>query len=536
MKLFNPPLLFFAILFLSFNSLAQKQTYDIVSYTVPNGWQTQQVDGGVQLFITDNKTGGYAIAIVTKGMPSSGSAENDFSNQWKSLLVNTVNSITQPVKIKPEHDSGWEIHSGNGNYVDGNVKGLATLITATGYDQTVAAVLMTNTQQYQNDLLTFINSLELKKMTSNTTTTNNPSANNNSNNSSIVGLWVYYNSEVSGYFNGYAQYSGGYMRREYLFHADGTYTFRTKNWMVHVKDILFVYETGTYSVNGNQLTISPKSGKGEWWSKAPSGRTSEWGKLVKSSSWKLEPVTYSFEFKEYSELTLLLRSPNETQREGQQENNTASYTTRATDKSLIDNPPGFKVQQAAPPQASSKSTGAEINAPIAGKIWEAQTLEKHGASYGSMSGFHTGGFWIYQYKFNTDGTYQFVYNAASAVATNPANVLQYESGTYSVNGNQLTITPQKGTNEEWSVGNINNGMSAETKRNTLEKRIKLVKTSSRKLEKITYSFTIEYWQGNEANALCLKHTQDTQREGSPGQNNQSCFFETTAAKSALFTK
>ena len=59
------------------------------------------------------------------------------------------------------------------------------------------------------------------------------------------------------------------------------------------------------------------------------------------------------------------------------------------------------------------------NTELAGKIWEAPTLEKHGASYGSMSGFHTGGFWKYQYKFNTDGTYQFVYNAASAVATNP---------------------------------------------------------------------------------------------------------------------
>lgn len=532
MKLFNPLLLFFAILFLSFNSLAQKQTYDIVSYTVPKGWQTQQVDGGVQLFITDAKTGGYAIAIVTKAMQSSGSAENDFSNQWKSLLVNTVNSITQPVKIKPEHDNGWEIHSGNGNYVDRDVKGLATLITATGYDQTVAAVLMTNTQQYQNDLLTFINSLELKKMTSNTTTTNNPSANNNSNNSSIVGLWVYYNSEVSGYFNGYAQYSGGYMRREYLFHADGTYTFRTKNWMVHVKDILFVYETGTYSVNGNQLTISPKSGKGEWWSKAPSGRTSEWGKLVKSSSWKLEPVTYSFEFKEYSELTLLLRSPKETQREGQQENNTASYTTRATDKSLIDNPPGFTPPTTNTPSLTSNTSAAkEINSPLTGKVWEAKSYEKYAG--GAMS-YHTGGHVVHQYVFNADGTYRFVYVGASAYTD--LNILKYESGTYTVNGTQLTLTPTEGNNEEWSVvgGPVKlSGMSETQVQNIKESWGKRVKSTPRKLEKNVYTFLIEYLKGNEVNALILEYSNATERENN---GTVAYYFETAADKSIKLPK
>lgn len=345
MKLLTTPLSFIAILSVSFSGLAQKQTYDIVSYTVPKGWQTQQVDGGVQLFITDAKTNGYAIAIVTKAMASTGSAKDDFTSQWKSLLVNTVSSITEPTKQDPVQDGGWEIHSGNGNYVDGAVKGLATLMTATGNNQTTAVVLMTNTQQYQNDLLAFINSLELKKFQQQNNVTSNTNSTtvktNYPNPSSLVGLWVYYRSETSGFMNGTPMYSGGYFRNEYAFNADGTYLYRSKNWSATIKDILFVYETGTWKVNGNSLTITPSRGKGEWWSKAPSGRTSEWGKLVKSSTWRLEAVTYSFELKNFSETTLLLRSPNETQREGSQENNTASYTTRTMDNSLIDNPPGF---------------------------------------------------------------------------------------------------------------------------------------------------------------------------------------------------
>src|SRR5690349_19596788 len=84
-----------------------QETFDVISYTIPKGWQKQQVDGGVQLFGTDNKTGGYAIAIITKSMASTGSANGDFKSQWKSLLVNTVNSITGPTMEAPVQDNGW---------------------------------------------------------------------------------------------------------------------------------------------------------------------------------------------------------------------------------------------------------------------------------------------------------------------------------------------------------------------------------------------------------------------------------------------
>jgi hypothetical protein len=83
-----------SLLLITSTAFAQQETYDVVSYTIPKGWQKQQVQGGVQLFVTDNTNGGYAIAIITQAMPSTGSANDDFKSQWKSLLVNTVNSIT----------------------------------------------------------------------------------------------------------------------------------------------------------------------------------------------------------------------------------------------------------------------------------------------------------------------------------------------------------------------------------------------------------------------------------------------------------
>ncbi|MFT3979284.1 MAG: lipocalin family protein [Ferruginibacter sp.] len=505
----------------------------MVSYSAPKSWQQQQNDGGIQLSVADKKTGGYAIIVITKATSSAASGNENFNNDWNRLVKTSVQMNGEPVMQAPTNENGWDIISGGANYTDGGNTGMATLLTATGGGQSVSIVLMTNAKQYQNDLLAFINSVELTKIT------NTEQPNTSKTNTAIAGNWSYSVSERT-----YGALSPGYSTKQYNFKEDGTYIYQHKFFSSSMRVLLFQYESGTYSVSGNQLTISPQSGANEEWSQQ-SAHPDQWDKLVKKDKRKLEKVAYTFTLHYYSginETNLILQASKPTEREGSfstipgYSNGWAFKPCNTNNNPVIIAPSGFKPGVENKPSASltrPAATGNTINSPLAGKIWEAQSLEKHGAAYGGMSGMYTGGFWIYQYKFNADGTYHFVYSAASGLATNPVHVLQYETGTYAVNGSQLTITPLKGANEEWSVGKINNGMSAEHIREVLETRIKRLKTMARKLETITYPFTVEYWQGNEANALCLKHTKNTVREGSPGQNDQSCFFETTAAKSAI---
>jgi len=498
-----------SLLLITSTAFAQQETYDVVSYTIPKGWQKQQVQGGVQLFVTDNTNGGYAIAIITQAMPSTGSANDDFKSQWKSLLVNTVNSITEPTMEAPVNDNGWEILSGNGNYVDRGVKGLATLITATGGQQTTAVVLMTNTQQYQNELFGFINSLSLKKVeqaglkkVEQAETKTNSTVSTASAGKSIVGLWHSYLNETSGYLNNMPQYTAGYFRKEYTFKADGTYEYRLKNWSVNMKDIQFAYEAGTWVLSGSNLTLTPARGKSEWWSKATSNKTNEWGKFIKAAEYKLEKQTYTFNIEYFSgsdDYTLVLKSTRPTQRDGGNFNAAGEplefrYTFRKELGSLIDNPPGFKT--------TSYNNQSGSNSPLIGKIWEAKSYEKYP---GGAMNYHTGGQFVHQYVFNTDRTYRFVYVGASAYTD--LNILKYEYGTYTVNGNQLTLTPTRGSNEEWSVigGPVKlSGMSDVQVRKIKESWGNRTKSTQRKLEKNVYTFRIEYMQGNEANALILE--------------------------------
>lgn len=537
MKLIKNIFFFSLLSAMSCTSSAQKQTFDVITYLVPTGWQQQKNEAGVQLSVTDKKTGAYAIALITKATGSGATANENFNNDWNRLLKGTVQIDGEPAMQEPANENGWDIISGGANYKDGSTTGMATLLTATGGGQMVSVVLMTNTAKYQNELLSFINSLELAKASQNDVANSTTATGQANNNSSIVGLWVYYTIETSGYYNGFPQPSGGYFRKEYAFYGDGTYLFRMKNWAVFVKEIQYVYETGTWKLNGNKLTITPKQGKGGWWSKAASGRTNEWGSLVKTGSWKLEPVTYTIDLHYYSgvnETHLILQSASQTEREGKQENNMQTYSPREIGKSLIDDPPGIKTGfenksfSATSQNNKPMEPVSSMNSPIAGKVWEGTSAEKFIS--GSMSGYNTGGYFTYQYKFNTNGTYRFIYIGASAYIQ--PNLLQYETGTYSVSGNKLTIVPTSGFNEEWSVigGPINlAGMSDVSIGNIKHNWGKRIKTEKRTLEKVTYTISTEYWAGNKTNALKLEW--DGGKTVREGNGNFTYYLETTDEKS-----
>ena len=209
---------------------------------------------------------------------------------------------------------------------------------------------MCNNKLYEKDLSSFLNSLELVEVIQNENVNSSSASTKNEGKTSIVGLWTDYVLETTGYnINGMPQYTAGYLRKEYAFYSGGTYLFRNKQWLTKTKDILFIYESGTYTVNANQITLTPKQGKGEFWSKTSSSK--QWGKLVKASEYKLENVTYSFKIEndpDYKITRLILSSGKPTQRDGGKFNAPNDpyefrYSMRELE-SLIDDPPGVKTR------------------------------------------------------------------------------------------------------------------------------------------------------------------------------------------------
>ncbi|HMG93415.1 MAG TPA: lipocalin family protein [Chryseolinea sp.] len=111
----------------------------------------------------------------------------------------------------------------------------------------------------------------------------------------------------------------------------------------------------------------------------------------------------------------------------------------------------------------------------------------------------TAGSTLKQYTFNTDGTFTFY--SKTFKYKYPNLLLIREQGTYQINGNTITLNPQKSVIESWS------------KKDGTDNWGKILTTENRTLEKIAYQFTKDYSSGLQQWNLVLQANAATKRDG-----------------------
>ncbi len=317
----------------SIEVLAQQETYDIVSYTPPKNWKKE--DHSTAAVYSRIDGGSWAQMGIYKSTASKGSIAEDADSEWNAIVL-ALHAVEKEEKTTIESADGWSVMSRSGvwRYNGANV---AVILTTFSNGKTCVSLLCNATAKpYLKEYQKLVSSITLNQMPQNQYSYEPGTSAEN-----ITGLWANNMNETSGYM------SGGYFRREYQFNANGTYQYRAKHWSNFIKDIQFIRETGTYTINGNQLTLVPGQATGEWWSKAKSGRTNEWGSYQKAYQHPLEKTTYTFELKYLSGMEntyLILKTNKPTARDGKQSNqgnaNEFNYSSTPIGKSLIDNPPG----------------------------------------------------------------------------------------------------------------------------------------------------------------------------------------------------
>lgn len=344
----NKIFLSLVLLYSAISSVAQKQSFDIASFSPPDGWTKELKEDFVSFSRIDGASWGQ-IAVY-KSRQSSGNIEEDALKDWQDIVL-AVHTVESEDKTTAKSAEGWQVmsYSGVWQYNGANV---ATLLTVYSNNKICVSVLCNATAKpYLKDYQTLIGSLNLDAGTikESAGAENNavqPVSDPTTANSSIVGAWINFTRESNGFMNGQRMYTGGYMKKEYLFKGDGTYIFRQKDWLAVRDNIYFVYETGKWAVNGNKLTITPAKGKAEWWLKDNVGNNADkWGPYQKAGKYTLETVTYAIEFETDSYGRVLKVSYGKpTQRDGDHPADNGQYTSYVFDagKSIIDYPPGFK--------------------------------------------------------------------------------------------------------------------------------------------------------------------------------------------------
>ena len=326
------------------NLFAQKENFDIISYTPPAGWKKDVTENIINYIITNKINSSWCQIGIIKSTTSKGNIEKDFESEWQDLVVKNFKPTAAP-KLNEVHETdGWKIKEGVVKFTYNNSDALAMLTTISGFDRCASIVITTNSQDYLKDIDALLASVEFKKMES---AIQPAITGNNSDNPSIIGTWGATASDNSNYRvkNGVMNY----IMRQYTFNTNGTYSFVSKAYDPLMDKILLGKENGTYQESGNNLTIIPEKSVLEAWSKKD-GRD-EWGKILNTQNITLEKASYQFTkhyFEGNRQWNLVLQAARETQRDGPFTSNSSFsnawyYGPITANNKLIELPIGQKI-------------------------------------------------------------------------------------------------------------------------------------------------------------------------------------------------
>jgi hypothetical protein len=306
---------FLLFIFFLNNAFAQKQTFDLITFTPPKGWTKNLEETLVSYTITNNKTKSWCRIIVIKSTISKGTIEADFESEWQDLIVKNYNPSTERKENNLEEAEGWKIKAGSSKFTFDKSEAIAMLTTASGYDRCLSLVAITNNKDYIKDIQALIESIDLiKPDIAANQSQNNSLPTDNTEVPSVVGTWSKTSTDNTDYSLNNGLHS--YHKMQYEFNANGTYSFIYRSFS-YLPDIYFAKENGTYKIDGNTITIIPKASIFETWSK--DNGTDKLGKLKTRQKRKLEKVTYKFSSQYFSgidEWQLVLQLDHPTERDG----------------------------------------------------------------------------------------------------------------------------------------------------------------------------------------------------------------------------
>ena len=259
-----------------------KQGYEV---EVAKEGKSNNLAAAMTFFIASN-----VVTYHQTEMPSDADTDKLFQSLQQTMAKIPALAVMSNAEKQQMHD--WLVYMGGfslTNYMDAkqnrDAQGLATI---------------KDFADYSMRLVLGIEGAKLSLAGSKLTVASRPASPPTSAGNQIVGAWT---SAAS------AQY-GGVMRLRYIFNADGSYSFKSER-SAQSQKWWTTEETGSFSVNGDSLTIAPRT------SKATLRNLN--GVVQETRTNKLERVTYKWTthfFSGIGETNLVLQPPSPTDRDG----------------------------------------------------------------------------------------------------------------------------------------------------------------------------------------------------------------------------
>lgn len=294
--------------FFSFLLTAQvNESFDIATYTVPEGWKKDSKQGVVIYTKTDAGTGGFCILALYAAEKSTGDPAKDFEQEWKDLAVTPYGAEPAPATETQTTADGWKAVAGASAAKQDDISSYIVLTVFSGFGKRTSVLANLNDPSYVAVLDQFLQSIKLDKTASKPVANNDPAIS-----SQLLGKWAKSSSGPPQYSNGRLVnfVNAGYHKAQYDFKSDGSYHFHGES-QFSSNDFAITDEKGKYTVSGNQLTVIPASSSVK--------KVDLNGKLKKLDRLALTKRNYTWQFHYFEgirQMQLVLSAANENMLDG----------------------------------------------------------------------------------------------------------------------------------------------------------------------------------------------------------------------------
>lgn len=231
----------------------QKQIFDIVTYTLPTGWQHSKKPETVTVSKED-KDGNFCFITIYKSVESGNDSKQNFDLSWEALVQNVL--ATGKATMQPAGtDNGWTSEIGSAPFEKDGIKGAAILISSTNNGKMVNIVVITNTNKYQKEMELFLDGITLKdtSISASTVNTRNQQPEPSAINNQKVEIWMRVQMKVApGIQTAYYPF-GALKPKFYVLYPNGDYYphFPT-NGMIALSNENKNESWGKFSISGSK--------------------------------------------------------------------------------------------------------------------------------------------------------------------------------------------------------------------------------------------------------------------------------------------
>src|SRR5882757_408584 len=140
-------ILFVAVLLAQY-AVAQKEAFDIMTYTPPKDWKKNTKQGVVMYTSANTATGGFCMVAIYASIPGSGDAQKDFNKEWRDLAATPYKITQSPAPETQATADGWKVTTAAEAIRLDSVDAYVLLTVFSGFDKAASVLVVSNDKAY----------------------------------------------------------------------------------------------------------------------------------------------------------------------------------------------------------------------------------------------------------------------------------------------------------------------------------------------------------------------------------------------------